>query len=317
MKWLLSVASMVVMFLTASLPAGAAVFTGEFSGAAEVPPNDSEGTGTAEVELDEVQHILRVDVTFSGLMSPTSIAHIHCCAPVGENANVATAVPTFPGFPAGVMSGTYEMTFDTTMESTFNAAFIAANGGTPAGAEAALLEGLNNGMAYFNIHTNMFGGGEIRADLVSGEPTTPTATEGTPGEGTATPTPTVTLPAGTASATITLTPGATATVTGEVTASPTASVTTSPAGASPTATASAPAGSPTSTSGTPVSTATASPPVGATGSPVRTATPTPIGGGTIDDDGCAIVTPQRSGIGNGWFLLMPAGLLVVARRRRW
>jgi hypothetical protein len=73
---------MVVMFVAGSLPAGAAVFTGTLSGAAEDPPNDSEGTGNAEVELDPVQHVLRVDVSFSGLMSPTMIAHIHCCVAV-------------------------------------------------------------------------------------------------------------------------------------------------------------------------------------------------------------------------------------------
>ena len=114
MKWWLSVASAVVIFVASSLPVGAATFTGTLSGAAEDPPNDSAGTGTAEVELDPVEHVLRVDVSFSGLGSPTTIAHIHCCAPPGEGAGVATTVPTFPGFPAGVMSGAYEMTFDTT-----------------------------------------------------------------------------------------------------------------------------------------------------------------------------------------------------------
>lgn len=33
------------------------------------------------------------------------------------------------------------------------------------GAEAALLAGLLNGTAYFNIHTMMFPGGEIRGQL--------------------------------------------------------------------------------------------------------------------------------------------------------
>jgi hypothetical protein len=175
------------MLVAGSLPVGAATFTGVFSGAAEDPPNDSPGTGNAEVELDPVQHVLRVDVSFSGLQSPTAIAHIHCCAPPGESAGVATAVPTFPGFPADVTSGTYQAMFDTTMESTFNPTFIASNGGTAAGAEAALLEGLESDLAYFNIHTMMFGAGEIRADLTSVGPATPSATlaagtpTGTPG----------------------------------------------------------------------------------------------------------------------------------------
>jgi hypothetical protein len=35
----------------------------------------------------------------------------------------------------------------------YNPAFVTANGGTVAGAEAALIAGLENQMTYFNIHT--------------------------------------------------------------------------------------------------------------------------------------------------------------------
>lgn len=334
MKRSLSVASVVVMLVAGSLPVGAATFTGVFSGAAENPPNDSPGTGNAEVELDPVQHVLRVDVSFSGLESPSTIAHIHCCVPVGESADVATTVPTFPGFPANVTSGTYQMMFDTTMESTFNPAFIASHGGTAAGAEAALLEGLENGMAYFNIHTMMFGAGEIRADLSSVGPATPSATSGaatptgTPGTP---PTATATIspgtPVGTATATITpATPAGTATVTGQATATPTGLATGSPSGTSGTPTATALSGSPTTTSSTSVSTpsvtpsrgtATGSPVTTATGSPVRTTTGSPVRTGTPqpEDDGCNVVAPERSD-GGALFLLVPAALLIAARRRR-
>jgi hypothetical protein len=44
---------------------------------------------------------------------------------------------------------------------------VTANGGTTAGAEAALLAGLEAGQAYLNIHTTMFPGGEIRGFLAS------------------------------------------------------------------------------------------------------------------------------------------------------
>ena len=108
MKWLLSVASAVVMLVAGGLPVGAATFTGVFSGAAEADPNDSPGTGNAEVELDTAEHVLRIDVSFSGLESPTTVAHIHCCAPPGEGAGVATTVPTFPGFPVDVTSGSFQ-----------------------------------------------------------------------------------------------------------------------------------------------------------------------------------------------------------------
>jgi hypothetical protein len=52
--------------------------------------------------------------------------------------------------------------FDLTLTSTYNSAFLTAEGGTAAGAETALIAGLNNGTAYANIHDTTFPGGEIR-----------------------------------------------------------------------------------------------------------------------------------------------------------
>ena len=149
MQCLLALAVIGLVLVAGGPQAGAVTFTGIFSGDAESPPNNSPGTGTAVVVLDPEQHLLTVNVTFSGLLSPTVAAHVHCCAPPGINSGIATAVPSFPGFPLGVTSGSYQMTFDTTLAATFNPTFITANGGTPAGAEAALLAGLNDGLAYF------------------------------------------------------------------------------------------------------------------------------------------------------------------------
>jgi len=112
-----------------------------------------------------------VDVTFAGLLGPTTASHIH--APVlvpGGNAGVATTTPTFAGFPLGVTSGTYLNTLDLTLASSYNPAFVTAHGGTPAGAEAALAGALLNGEAYLNIHTTAFPGGEIRGFLALPEP---------------------------------------------------------------------------------------------------------------------------------------------------
>jgi hypothetical protein len=40
-------------------------------------------------------------------------------------------------------------------------------GGTAAGAEGALIVGFGDERAYFNIHTNVFSGGEIRGFLAA------------------------------------------------------------------------------------------------------------------------------------------------------
>lgn len=139
-------------------------FLGTFSGAAAVPPNVSPGSGPVEANLDALARSLQVDLSYSDLMAAASLAHIHCCAPPGSSIGVAVPFPLFPG---GVSSGTYQDTFDLSSVSVYASGFITANGGTAAGAEAALIAGLRMGHAYFDIHTTMFPGGEVRAYTVS------------------------------------------------------------------------------------------------------------------------------------------------------
>ena len=141
-------------------------FVGNLSGANELPtPVPSPGTGVATIILDPSAQTLQVNATFSGLTSPDQAAHIHCCAPLGTNAGVATTVPAFPGFPLGVTSGTYSsVVFDLTQPLIYNPAFVTAQGSL-AQAETALINGIESGQTYFNIHTVNFPGGEIRSQL--------------------------------------------------------------------------------------------------------------------------------------------------------
>jgi hypothetical protein len=146
------------------------VYIATLTGPAEFPANASPGTGFAKVEYDPAAHTLWVNVSFSDLLGTTTASHIHCCvspSAVTPTAGVATTTPTFTGFPSGVTSGTYDNTLDLTQASSFNPAFVTANGGTLAGAEAVLADGLANGHAYFNIHTTQFAGGEIRGFLTA------------------------------------------------------------------------------------------------------------------------------------------------------
>jgi hypothetical protein len=53
-----------------------------------------------------------------------------------------------------------------TQASSYNPAYVTANGGTIAGAEAALLAAMLADKAYYNIHSTVYGGGEIRGFLV-------------------------------------------------------------------------------------------------------------------------------------------------------
>jgi MYXO-CTERM domain-containing protein len=125
------------------------------------------GTGSVFVTIDDVANSMRVQATFSGLSGTTTASHIHAptASPGSGNAGVATAVPTFPGFPLGVTAGTFDTTYDMTLASSYNPAFVTANGGTADSARAALFLFLAQGRSYLNIHTTTFPGGEIRANL--------------------------------------------------------------------------------------------------------------------------------------------------------
>jgi hypothetical protein len=155
--------------------------TGNLTGAAEVPPNGSPGTGQATItlDLDTTPHTMRVQISFSelfptipiglpnaGMQSGTTAAHIHCCLAspfLSVNEMVATTTPNFPGFPVGlgVTSGTYDQTFDLTLATTYNLANPDL-GGSVATAETALVTALLLGETYLNIHSTAFPGGEIR-----------------------------------------------------------------------------------------------------------------------------------------------------------
>jgi hypothetical protein len=161
---------MAVAVLCAAPLASAAVltYTADLDGPSESPPNASPGTGFAQVDYDNVAHTMRVQANFTGLTGTTTAAHIHAPVldpPAPPTANVATQTPSFTGFPLGVTAGSMDTTFDLTMASSWRAGYITENGGTPAGAEAAFAQALDQGRAYFNIHTSTFGGGEIRGFL--------------------------------------------------------------------------------------------------------------------------------------------------------
>ena len=101
-------------------------------------PNDSKGTGTAEVTYDTTRKTLAWTVTFDGLTGPATAAHFHGPAAPGANAGVALLIGNNPTSPA---KGTATLT----------------------DAQAADLQG---GRWYINIHTAANRGGEIRGQVV-------------------------------------------------------------------------------------------------------------------------------------------------------
>ncbi|CAN5562156.1 hypothetical protein BH18VER1_BH18VER1_02710 [soil metagenome] len=138
--------SLVIVVLLAFAMAGEAratsyTFDELLSGLQEVPPTASTGTGQITGTYDDATNIFSFSLTFSGLIGPTTAAHLHSPASVGMTAPVQIG---FAGFPVGVTSGIYSTSY----------VFTAAQ-------ETDFLAGL----MYVNVHTNISPGGEIRAQL--------------------------------------------------------------------------------------------------------------------------------------------------------
>ena len=132
------------MIAWASLPAAASImnYTVHLDGgqAGVVTP----ATGIAFLTLDDVADTLLVSLTYSGLTTPTTNAHIHCCAPPGSSAGVV--IPFIPaGFVTGTTSGSFTATFSLTPD---------------------LVDDILSGLSYINIHTTAFPAGEIRGQIV-------------------------------------------------------------------------------------------------------------------------------------------------------
>ena len=162
----IAMAMMAVTFGTAG--ATITTYTATLNGANESPSNASPGTGSATVDLDDVAHTMHVHADFTGLSGTTTASHIHAptLVALSGTAGVATTTPTFAGFPLGVTSGTYDVVLDMTQSSSYNPSYVTNNGGTTASAEAALFSAIAAGKAYLNIHSSVYGGGEIRGFLV-------------------------------------------------------------------------------------------------------------------------------------------------------
>jgi hypothetical protein len=164
MSRIFAVAAFLTVLTAIASASRAAVFSYSttLNGAAEGTP--SLGTGTATVDYNDSTHMLHVHADFSGLSGTTTGSHIHSDTSSPGTGTVGIAVP-FGTFPNGVTAGTFDATLDETLTATWTSTYLSAHGGTAAGAEAALFSSLNNQTAYWNIHTNLFPGGEIRGFL--------------------------------------------------------------------------------------------------------------------------------------------------------
>jgi Cu/Zn superoxide dismutase len=124
------------------LYAPAQKFVGRLTGAEQVPPVSSPGTGAGTVLLNATEDQITVNLSFTGLTSNANAGHIHGPAAVGANAPVLFP---FTGVPAATFGSIPEQTFAITPSQVAD---------------------LKAGLYYFNIHTDSNPGGEIRGQIL-------------------------------------------------------------------------------------------------------------------------------------------------------
>jgi len=117
--------------------AAAVTYKANLASNAEVPPVNSQGRGSAQVNADTATNQASWRVEYAGLSGPATGAHIHCGAPAGGNAGVAVNFGTPLASP---ITGSGAMT-------------------------PAQMQQLQSGQCYVNIHTDANKGGEIRGQL--------------------------------------------------------------------------------------------------------------------------------------------------------
>lgn len=139
-------------------------FIVDLSGEFMDPPNSSYGGGYAIVNIDRDLQTMRIRVRFEDLDAGATAVNIHGLTEVlGEGvAMSATAVPSLPGLPAGLVTGFYDQTFAFNAAATFNPEFLDFD---RKNAPTLLLNGMLGGKSYISISSTAYPDGELRGFL--------------------------------------------------------------------------------------------------------------------------------------------------------
>lgn len=167
---------MIVPLLVVGAAHGATIHfvaPGGLTGLQEVPPKQTPAFGTGFAEYDDVSLFLTVHLTWSDLLAPPGAAHIHCCP--GPGVNGLVAIDFVPASFPSTTSGSFDHAFDLDAAASYGGDFLSSFGGDVDAARDAVIVGLTDGLAYFNIHTPVNPGGEIRGDIVLAQVPGPTA----------------------------------------------------------------------------------------------------------------------------------------------
>jgi hypothetical protein len=111
------------------------------TGAQQVPPVQTSGTGTADLTYDPSTRIVTWTISYSGLSGPVTMAHFHGPAAEGKNAAVVIWLSKQGGSVTSPISGQATLTPEQAQQ------FAA-------------------GEWYINVHTQTHPAGEIRGQVV-------------------------------------------------------------------------------------------------------------------------------------------------------
>lgn len=139
MKTRLLVLPLLIALVAGPAYADMTKYKASLSGAGEVPPNNTKGTGAIEATYDSATKTLSWSGEYTGLTGPAIAAHFHGPAAPGANAGVLV--------PVDAMSSPFKGSATLTDEQAKDFA---------------------DGKVYFNIHTAANKGGEIRGQLAPG-----------------------------------------------------------------------------------------------------------------------------------------------------
>jgi hypothetical protein len=117
-------------------------FAVPLTGTEQVPPVQTQGTGTANLTYDPSTRVVTWNITFSGLSSDATMAHFHGPAPSGKNAPVVLWLSQ-----KGSMSTASPISGQATLSPSDAQAFAA-------------------GQWYVNVHSKDHPSGEIRGQVM-------------------------------------------------------------------------------------------------------------------------------------------------------
>jgi len=140
-----------------------------FNGYEEVPPVFTSGSGLVQLQISGDRTSIQYSLSYSGLSSAVTQAHIHFGERPVNGGIIVFLCDNTGKAPAGVPpcpnSGTVTGTLTAADVNPANDPEPVTAQGITAGDFAGLLEAIEHGDAYGNVHTSNFPAGEIRGWL--------------------------------------------------------------------------------------------------------------------------------------------------------